>query len=112
MMKTQASSQYQYFSLGQTQLTDDEISKALNKVIDTFGPYHLIKNNCRHFVKRGCESILLSPMDPAFDQYLDKGFWSRYNVLHSAVRADFFSTFFSGQLGKFPTLLYKYPEGI
>ncbi|KIJ65774.1 hypothetical protein HYDPIDRAFT_27007 [Hydnomerulius pinastri MD-312] len=49
---------HNWFVVGWTQRTDDQIKATFTDVIESFGLYHRLRNNCRHFLQSGTMSIL------------------------------------------------------
>jgi hypothetical protein len=90
---------HRWLIIGETQMTDGDISRAFDEVINGFGTYHTVWNNCHHFVMRGCDRILLEPMPEVLEGFLNGGLWSRICVLHSTLRIDFYSRILFGPQG-------------
>ncbi|KAH7921277.1 hypothetical protein BV22DRAFT_1198312 [Leucogyrophana mollusca] len=44
--------------VGWTRHEDAEVQAGFNEVIEKFGVYHRLRNNCRHFLHDGCSDIL------------------------------------------------------
>jgi hypothetical protein len=81
--------------IGETKMTDDEIRNTFNQVINQFGPYDTIHNNCRHFVYYGCASIIPSSRTWVWDQE------GSLRMAWSTLRMDLYPKVIFGKQGEY-----------